>query len=131
MLFWSNKSIEMIEFVSNCSHKKNWTPKPNFGYDFAGIFILWRLKMYTLTTLKSKPLPFPIYLSKYTFCSLGWCQSRYFTTYDVLHSGWKSSFRSSIERFATVETEARSKRASLFLWLQIIEQIIPSQQSKV
>ena len=51
----------MIEFVSNCSHKKNWTPKPDFGYDFAGLFILVRLKMYTLTTLKSKPLPIPIY----------------------------------------------------------------------
>ena len=48
----------MIEFVFNCSHKKNWTPKPDFGYDFAGIFILVRLKMYTLATLKSKPLPF-------------------------------------------------------------------------
>ena len=45
--------------VSNCSHKKIWTPKPDFGYDFAGIFIFVRLKMYTLTTLKSKPLPFP------------------------------------------------------------------------
>ena len=49
----------MIEFVSNFPHKKNWTPKPDFGYDFAGIFIFVRLKMYTLTTLKSKPLPFP------------------------------------------------------------------------
>ena len=49
----------MIAFVSNCSHKKKWTPKPDFGYDFAEIFIFVRLKMYTLTTLKSKPLPFP------------------------------------------------------------------------
>ena len=49
----------MIEFVSICSHQKNWTPKPDFEYDFAGIFILVRLKMYTLTTLKSKPLTFP------------------------------------------------------------------------
>ena len=52
----------MIEFVSNFSHKKNWTPKLDFGYDFVGIFIFVRLKMYTLTTLKSKPLPFPTLL---------------------------------------------------------------------
>ena len=56
----------MIEFVSNCSHKKKRTPKPDFGYDFAEIFIFVRLKMYTLTTLKSKPLPFPMWTGNWT-----------------------------------------------------------------
>ena len=47
----------MIEFVSNCSHKKKWTPKPDFGYDFAEIFIFVRLKMYTFK-IKTLAIPY-------------------------------------------------------------------------
>ena len=47
MLFSSNKSLGMTEFVSTCSYKKNWTVRLFLDMTFNGSLFLVKLEMYT------------------------------------------------------------------------------------